>query len=94
MSIFSNDLGVISPFDRYPPRPPDATGKFFIDLMPVLLCFQVDRITEQVVSFIHSYDLQGLRDFWNHLDKRLFVKLNPSLNPRMHSHYTTIMKYS
>ncbi|KAB7507306.1 hypothetical protein Anas_01084 [Armadillidium nasatum] len=43
--------------------------------------FRVDRITNQILNHIQTYDLNGLRDLWAHLDRRLFNHLSPSLLP-------------
>lgn len=39
--------------------------------------FRADRLVDQVVSCIQSHDLQGLRELWQHLNTRLFRRLDP-----------------
>lgn len=37
--------------------------------------FRVDKIVDQLMQFINNYDLNSLREFWGHLDNRMFSKL-------------------
>lgn len=37
--------------------------------------FRVDKIVDQFLQYIYSYDLSGLREAWHHLDTRLFNRL-------------------
>lgn len=34
-----------------------------------------DKITEQLMAYVSASDIQGLRDYWNHLDCKLFCRL-------------------
>lgn len=43
--------------------------------------FQVDKIVEQMMQFIYSYDLLGLRELWGHLDQKMFSKLESEFTP-------------
>jgi len=36
-----------------------------------------DKVVEQILSLISTHDLQGLRDLWQHLNSRLFRRLDP-----------------
>jgi hypothetical protein len=36
------------------------------------------RVVDQIVSLISIHDLQGLRDIWQHLNSRLFRRLDPT----------------
>lgn len=38
-------------------------------------CFKADKITEQLMSYIHNYDLFGLLDYWTYLDNKFFSRL-------------------
>ncbi|XP_075226894.1 WD repeat-containing protein 91 isoform X2 [Lycorma delicatula] len=38
--------------------------------------FRVDKIIDQLVQFIYSYDLSSLRELWSHLDGKIFSKLD------------------
>lgn len=42
---------------------------------------QVDRLVDQIVSSIQTYDLLGLRELWAHLDRRIFARLPHTLLP-------------
>jgi len=37
-----------------------------------------DKVVEQILSMISAHDLQGLRDLWQHLNSRLFRRLDPT----------------
>lgn len=37
--------------------------------------FRVDKIIEQFLHYINTYDLNSLRELWNHLDNHMFSKL-------------------
>ncbi|KAF2365456.1 LIS1 motif, partial [Trinorchestia longiramus] len=54
--------------------------------------FRVDRLTDQIMSHIQTYDLQGLRDLWNHFDRRLFVRLRPSMQPYVRKLETSVLR--
>lgn len=43
--------------------------------------FRVDKIVDQLLQFINNYDLNSLRDFWGHLDNRMFSKLESHFTP-------------
>lgn len=36
----------------------------------------MNKIVEQLVSFVSLYDLQGIRDYWSYLRKRFFSRLD------------------
>ncbi len=43
--------------------------------------FQPDKIVEQFIHFITLYDLNGLKDYWNHFDQSVFERLDPNFMP-------------
>lgn len=43
--------------------------------------FRVDKLIDQITSFIYNSDLQSLRDLWSHLDNLLFSKLEQHFAP-------------
>lgn len=53
--------------------------------------FRVDKLIDQIISYIHNYDLQGLRDLWGHLDSLLFSKLEQHFTPGRYSQKNTIL---
>ena len=38
--------------------------------------FQVNKIVDQLISFVNVYDLQGIRDYWSYLRRRFFSRLD------------------
>ncbi|XP_028138723.1 WD repeat-containing protein 91 isoform X2 [Diabrotica virgifera virgifera] len=62
--------------------------------------FRVDKIIDQLIFFINSYDLSSLRELWGHLNRHMFSKLesnflpmlpyvkNPEENPTFALHFT------
>ena len=40
------------------------------------LNFQVNKIVEQLISFVQYYDLQGIREYWSYLRRRFFSRLD------------------
>ncbi|XP_037777901.1 WD repeat-containing protein 91-like isoform X4 [Penaeus monodon] len=54
--------------------------------------FRVDRLVDQVVSHIQTYDLVGLRELWAHLDKRIFAHLPHTLLPCVRKLETSILR--
>lgn len=43
--------------------------------------FRVDKIIDQMLQFVSSYELNSLRELWGHLDSRMFTKLESSFIP-------------
>lgn len=43
--------------------------------------FRVDKIIEQLMQFISSYDLNGIRELWIHFDNHIFSKLESHFIP-------------
>ncbi|KAL7295358.1 hypothetical protein TKK_0011243 [Trichogramma kaykai] len=43
--------------------------------------FRVDKIVDQFLQYIHTYDLPSLRELWAHLDTRLFTRLENHFVP-------------
>ena len=37
--------------------------------------FQIEKMLDQITSFITGYELANLRDYWSYLDHRLFARL-------------------
>lgn len=44
--------------------------------MNFFIYLQVDKIVDQLVQFVYSYDLSSLRELWGHLDGKIFSKLD------------------
>nr|SVE92418.1 EOG090X0719 [Megafenestra aurita] len=43
--------------------------------------FRPDKIIEQFISYITQYDLNGLKEYWNHFDQTVFERLDQSFMP-------------
>ena len=43
-------------------------------------CFKADKITDQLLSYVYSYDLNGLLDYWSYLDHKFFSKITLKLS--------------
>ncbi|XP_015756761.1 PREDICTED: WD repeat-containing protein 91-like [Acropora digitifera] len=57
-----------------------------VEVSQILLSFvQVDKIVDQLHQYILSYDIVGLRDFWDYLNDRFFKRLD-------YQHYTNVKK--
>jgi len=54
--------------------------------------FRVDRIVDQLNSFINSHDLGGLLDLWRHLDSRIFTRLEASRVPAVRKLENSLLK--
>ncbi|MPC13277.1 WD repeat-containing protein 91 [Portunus trituberculatus] len=54
--------------------------------------FRVDRLVDQIVSSIQTYDLLGLRELWAHLDRRIFARLPHTLLPCVRKLETSILR--
>ena len=54
--------------------------------------FRVDRIVDQLNSFINSHDLCGLLDLWRHLDSRIFTRLEASRVPAVRKLENSLLK--
>jgi len=52
---------------------------------------QPDKIVEQFISYITIYDLNGLRDYWNHFDQLVFERLDHNFIPGLSSLHFTII---
>lgn len=48
---------------------------------------QVDKIMDQIFQYITTYDIIGLRDYWNFLEMRIFSSVDTTLSedvPKLH----------
>ncbi|XP_063303623.1 WD repeat-containing protein 91 [Pelobates fuscus] len=54
---------------------------------------RVDRIVDQLLQFIQSYDLNGLLDYWAYLERRLFSRLEDAYRPTIHKLRTSLFRY-
>uniref|UniRef100_A0A8D0CDF0 WD repeat-containing protein 91 n=1 Tax=Salvator merianae TaxID=96440 RepID=A0A8D0CDF0_SALMN len=55
--------------------------------------FRVDKIVDQLLQFVHSYDLAGLRDYWSYLDRRLFSRLEDVYRPTVNKLKSNLYRY-
>lgn len=42
--------------------------------------FKADKVTDMLLSFVHSYDLNGLLEFWSYLDFKYFSRITLKLS--------------
>ncbi|XP_065828385.1 WD repeat-containing protein 91-like isoform X2 [Oscarella lobularis] len=54
--------------------------------------FKVDRVIQQLFSHVTNHDLLSLRDFWQHLHRRFFSRLNQSLSNAVHTLETCLYR--
>lgn len=54
--------------------------------------FRVDKIVDQLVQFVNVYDLNSLRDLWNHLDSHMFTKLESNFIPAVKKLENSVLK--
>ncbi|XP_031557069.1 WD repeat-containing protein 91-like [Actinia tenebrosa] len=47
--------------------------------------FRVTKIMDQLLVYVSSYDISSLRDYWEHLDKKFFKRLD-------YQHYSNVRK--
>ncbi|XP_060135713.1 WD repeat-containing protein 91 isoform X1 [Zootoca vivipara] len=55
--------------------------------------FRVDKIVDQLLQFVHSYDLAALRDYWSYLDRRLFSRLEDMYRPTVNKLKISLYRY-
>ncbi|XP_069361469.1 WD repeat-containing protein 91 isoform X2 [Maniola hyperantus] len=55
--------------------------------------FRVDKIVEQIVHYINVSDLNGLKEYWSHLDSLVFSKLEIHVQPVRKIEYSLYKLY-
>ncbi|OCT88094.1 hypothetical protein XELAEV_18016721mg [Xenopus laevis] len=55
--------------------------------------FRVDRIVEQLLQFVQSYDLNGLVEYWAYMERRLFSRLEDVYRPTINKLKTSLFRY-
>ncbi|XP_061119113.1 WD repeat-containing protein 91 [Conger conger] len=55
--------------------------------------FRVDKIIDQLQQFIQNYDLSALKDYWGHLDRKLFCRLEDVYRPTINKLRTSLFRY-
>lgn len=56
------------------------------------VCEQVDKIVDQLMQYIYSYDLASLRELWGHLDSRMFCRLESHFTPAIRKLENAVLK--
>lgn len=54
---------------------------------------RVDRIVEQLLQLVVTFDLSALRDYWGHLERRLFSRLQEGYAPAVAKLTTSLYRY-
>ncbi|KAM9841724.1 WD repeat-containing protein 91 [Aulostomus maculatus] len=55
--------------------------------------FRVDKIIDQLLQFIHSFDLCALKEYWLYLDRRLFCRLEDVYRSTVNKLRTSLYRY-
>uniref|UniRef100_A0A667ZPF9 WD repeat-containing protein 91 n=1 Tax=Myripristis murdjan TaxID=586833 RepID=A0A667ZPF9_9TELE len=55
--------------------------------------FRVDKIIDQLLQFIQSFDLSGLKEYWLYLDRRLFCRLEDVYRSTVNKLRTSLYRY-
>ncbi|XP_077479598.1 WD repeat-containing protein 91 [Stigmatopora argus] len=55
--------------------------------------FRVDKIIDQLLQFIQTFDLSGLKDYWLYLDRRLFCRLEDVYRPTVNKLRASLYRY-
>ncbi|XP_008322663.1 WD repeat-containing protein 91 isoform X1 [Cynoglossus semilaevis] len=55
--------------------------------------FRVDKVIDQLLQFIHSFDLLGLKEYWIYLDRRLFSRLEDIYKSTVNKLRTSLYRY-
>ncbi|KAM9820454.1 WD repeat-containing protein 91 [Neosynchiropus ocellatus] len=55
--------------------------------------FRVDKIIDQLLHFIQSFDLNGLKEYWLYLDRRLFSRLEDIYRSTVNKLRTSLYRY-
>ncbi|XP_076173533.1 WD repeat-containing protein 91 [Ptiloglossa arizonensis] len=54
--------------------------------------FRVDKIVDQLMQYVYSYDLASLRELWGHLDIRMFSRLESHFTPAVRKLENAVLK--
>ncbi|XP_075993473.1 WD repeat-containing protein 91 [Genypterus blacodes] len=55
--------------------------------------FRVDKIVEQLLQLVLTFDLSGLKDYWMYLDRRLFCRLEDVYRSTVNKLRTSLYRY-
>lgn len=55
--------------------------------------FRVDKIVDQLLLHVYNYDLVGLKEAWNHLNARLFIRLEQHFAPTVKKLENAVLKF-
>jgi len=53
---------------------------------------QVDKIIDQLMQYIYTYDLTSLRELWGHFDTRMFCRLESHFTPAIRKLENSVLK--
>ena len=54
---------------------------------------QVDKIVDQLLGYVWIYDLAGLQTFWEHLERRVFARLECSHAANVRKLEISLLRY-
>ncbi|KAM4634162.1 WD repeat-containing protein 91-like [Polymixia lowei] len=55
--------------------------------------FRVDKVIDQLLQSVQSFDLTGLREYWFYLDRRLFSRLEDVYKSTVNKLRTSLYRY-
>ncbi|KAM4634225.1 WD repeat-containing protein 91 isoform 1-T3 [Polymixia lowei] len=55
--------------------------------------FRVDKVIDQLLHSVQSFDLTGLREYWSYLDRRLFSRLEDVYKSTVNKLRTSLYRY-
>ena len=55
--------------------------------------FRVDKIIDQLMYFVNTYDLNALRDLWSHLENHMFSKLESHFSAGVKKLENDVLKF-
>ncbi|XP_056137323.1 WD repeat-containing protein 91 [Lampris incognitus] len=55
--------------------------------------FRVDKIIDQLLQFVQTFELSGLKDYWGYLDRRLFCRLEDIYRSTVNKLRTSLYRY-
>ncbi|XP_061554134.1 WD repeat-containing protein 91 isoform X2 [Phycodurus eques] len=55
--------------------------------------FRVDKIIDQLLQFVQSFELSALKDYWLYLDRRLFCRLEDVYRPTVNKLRASLYRY-
>uniref|UniRef100_A0A2S2PDZ9 WD repeat-containing protein 91 n=1 Tax=Schizaphis graminum TaxID=13262 RepID=A0A2S2PDZ9_SCHGA len=55
--------------------------------------FRVDKLVEQILQLVYSYDLSTIRELWTHFENKLFSKLDQDISYAVKKLENSLLKF-